>query len=672
MGWEEAYRKADEVIARLSTEEKIGMTHGYNDFFFNGAPGKGIPYLYLSDATAGVHIRKNLNDPDMVRQLEKSTAMPCPIMLAATFNTDLAYDYARSVGEECRAGGIEVLLGPGVNIYRSSQCGRNFEYFGEDPFLTARITEQYVKGLQSTGTAACLKHFVANNTEFYRRKANSQVSERALHEIYMPGFKAGIEAGVASVMTGYNLVNGEWCGQSGYVINGLLRESLGFRGAVMTDWRSVYDMEKVVNSGQNVKMPGKPRTYIPESVEDLLRENRISITDIERMIRPQIAMGIAFGLYDRPKYDATMLSRLPQHEQTAYRVAAEGVVLLRNNGILPLTAGRTGRILVTGKFVNSIPVGKGSAAVEGYNHVTLQQALRNRFGSDVVFMRSPFEEDIADADVVILATGTLDSESTERYFALPDEDEQFIERILKHNSNTIVVVNSGSGIRMTGWADKAAAVIYGWYPGQNGSEAIVDVVAGVVNPSGKLPMTIEREFADSPACNSLPEGAQLVRNVNEALVRIYDIPYDEEVLVGYRWYEAKGIEPLFPFGYGLSYTSFDLPRISLSSKTITSDKPVKVSVTVKNTGKREGAEVLQLYVSEKEPTVTRPKKELKGFKKINLQPKGSAVVEMEVSYGDLAFWDEQTRGWKVNPGEYTVSVGTSSAHIKEVLTITAK
>ena len=249
MSWEEAYKKADEVISKLTTEEKVRMTQGYSEFFFNGVPEKGIPYVYLSDATQGVHIRTNLPASSTLKQLEKSTAFPCPIMLSATFNPDLAYTYAKSVGEECRAGGVEVLLGPGINIYRDSQCGRNFEYFGEDPYLTSRMAEKYVAGMQSTGTAACMKHFVCNNLEFYRRRSNSVVDERAMHEIYLPGFKAGIDAGVATVMTSYNQVNGEWAGQSEYVIKDLLRGYLGFKGGIMTDWKSIYDWEKVIKSG---------------------------------------------------------------------------------------------------------------------------------------------------------------------------------------------------------------------------------------------------------------------------------------------------------------------------------------------------------------------------------------------------------------------------------------
>ena len=658
MSWEEAYKKADEVISKLTTEEKVRMTQGYSEFFFNGVPEKGIPYVYLSDATQGVHIRTNLPASSTLKQLEKSTAFPCPIMLSATFNPDLAYTYAKSVGEECRAGGVEVLLGPGINIYRDSQCGRNFEYFGEDPYLTSRMAEKYVAGMQSTGTAACMKHFVCNNLEFYRRRSNSVVDERAMHEIYLPGFKAGIDAGVATVMTSYNQVNGEWAGQSEYVIKDLLRGYLGFKGGIMTDWKSIYDWEKVIKSGQNIEMPGTPQFYIDKTAGDLLAEGKVTEKQIEDMIRPIIATCIAFDFYDREKYDPSLLAKFPEHEANAYKVATEGIVLLKNNGILPFDPKVGRKVLVTGKFINEIPRGQGSAAVPGYNNVTLAKALREVFGNNVVFIADPSEETIREADAVIVSVGTVDSESVERPFALPSKEEAAVKKIVAANANTIVLVNSGSGIRMTGWADDCAAIIYGWYPGQNGFRAIADVITGKINPSGKLPMTIEKEFADSPAKNSVPKGAKLMRNVNEYFYRVFDVNYDESVLVGYRWYETKGIEPLFPFGFGLSYTTFSLDKAKLSSKTITADKPVKVSVTLTNTGDREGAEVVQLYVSENSPTVLRPKKELKGFRKVTLAPNGKSVVEFEVEWQDLAFWNDTTHDWDVNKGDPTIPRGT--------------
>lgn len=673
--WDEAYRQADSLIARLSLDEKICFARGYSSFFFYGVPEKGIPYLYLSDATQGVHLRNNLPDSTMVRQLERSTAFPCPIMLASSFDPDLAFRYAEAVGEECRAGGIEVLLGPGLNIARNSQCGRNFEYFGEDPLLTSVLTSAYVQGMQSTGTAACLKHFIGNETEFYRRRSNSLIGERALHEIYMPPFRAGIEAGAAYVMTSYNQLNGEWAGQNSRVIKELLRGELGFRGCVMSDWSSVYDTEKVVKSGQNAEMPGR-REFVQE-VRELLRQGRISEKDIERMIRPNIATAVAFGLYDRVKYRPDLLDRFPAHAETACEVAAKGTVLLRNNGILPLASGR--RILLTGRFIGEIPRTGGStsssAEVLGYDNVSLADAVRAEFGDAVQVVDRPTREQLAAADVVLLSAGTIDVESFERPFALPKEEEAFIRTCVEVNPNTVVLVNTGSGIRMSGWNDRAAAVIYGWYPGQNGMTALAGILSGRINPSGKLPITIEREFADSPAKGTMPAGSEFYnkapRAYNEKLIRIYDVDYAESVLVGYRWYETKGIEPLYPFGFGLSYTTFSLSK-PYAAKIFPAKGPLTVRVVLTNTGSRFGAEVVQLYVSQRNPAVVRPKKELKAFRRVELAPGKSGEVEFELDRSALAYWDDRTHDWRTDPGEYVLSLGTSSADIAVELPVIVK
>lgn len=672
MTWEEAYGKADEVVRKLTLDEKLHFMRGYSEFFFYGVPEKGVPYIYHSDATGGVNIRRNLPDTTMVRPLERSTAFPCPQMLAATFNTELAHQYAVAVGEECRAGGIEILLGPGLNIARNSQNGRNFEYLGEDPRLSAAMTAAYVKGMQSTGTAACLKHFLCNETEFYRRRSNSVVDERALHEIYLPPFKAGVDAGVAYVMSSYNQVNGEWAGQNAWLLKDVLRGELGFQGCIMSDWSSVYDTEKVIKNGVNTEMPG--RKEVVADARRLLAEGRVTEEDIDRMIRPSIATGIAFGLYNREKYRPELLAKYPQHEQVAYNVAAEGTVLLRNNGILPLQSER--KILLTGRFLNEVPrTGDNpaaSAAVKGYNNVTLAEAMSEEFGDRVMVVEHPTREQLADADVVLVSAGTIDMESFERPFSLPASEEKFIQMAVAANPNTIVLVNSGSGIRMTGWNEKAAAIVYGWYPGQNGMKALADVISGDLNPSGKLPMTIEREFRDSPAKNTMPKGAEFYhtayRAYNEKLISVYDVNYDESVLVGYRWYDTKGIQPLYPFGFGLSYTEFELSKPSVKWK----DGQIVVHVTLTNKGNREGAEVVQLYVSEEEPTVLRPKKELKAFRKVNLVSGKKTVVELVLGKDDLAYWDVVSHAWKVNPGKYTLSLGTSSTDIHCTLPIEVK
>lgn len=663
MSWDEAYTQADKKLSELTLDEKKGFMLGHSDFYFFGVPEKGIPFLYLSDASQGVHIRKNLADK-LVKQLDKSTAFPAPIMLAATFNPQLAYKYAKSVGEECRAGGIEVLLGPGVNITKNAQNGRNYEYMGEDPFLSAMIASNYVKGMQSTGTAACLKHFIGNETEFYRRRSNSVIDERALHEVYMAPFRAGIEAGAGYVMTSYNKVNGEWAGQSKYVIDTLLRRDLGFRGSVMSDWRSVYDPEKVIFSGQNSVMPGNRKEVA--AMKATLATGKITEADIDAMIRPVLATGIAFGFYDREKYRPELLQLFPEHVATAYETAAEGTVLLRNNGVLPL--GHERKILVIGKYLDGDPRlecanPSSSADVEGYDFVSLRQALKDEFGSNVKFSPKPTADELKKADVVLAVVGTIDLESFERPFALPKDEENMVKNAVKQNPNTVVLVISGSGIRMTDWNNQAAAVIYGWYPGQQGMRAVADILSGDVNPSGKLPMTIDREFAESPSSKIMPAGAEFYnsarRAFNEALIQVYDVPYAESVLVGHRWYDAKGLKPLYPFGHGLSYTTFALakPQVKVKGDKIT----VKVNLT--NTGSREGAEVVQVYIGEDNPSVLRPVKELKGLRKVAVEPGKTKTVEFEIDRNELAFWNDKTRGWQVNPGNYTLSIGTSASDI---------
>ena len=667
MSWDEAYTQADKKLSELTLDEKKGFMLGHSDFYFFGVPEKGIPFLYLSDASQGVHIRKNLADK-LVKQLDKSTAFPAPIMLAATFNPQLAYKYAKSVGEECRAGGIEVLLGPGVNITKNAQNGRNYEYMGEDPFLSAMIASNYVKGMQSTGTAACLKHFIGNETEFYRRRSNSVIDERALHEVYMAPFRAGIEAGAGYVMTSYNKVNGEWAGQSKYVIDTLLRRDLGFRGSVMSDWRSVYDPEKVIFSGQNSVMPGNRKEVA--AMKATLATGKITEADIDAMIRPVLATGIAFGFYDREKYRPELLQLFPEHVATAYETAAEGTVLLRNNGVLPL--GHERKILVIGKYLDGDPRlecanPSSSADVEGYDFVSLRQALKDEFGSNVRFSPKPTAEELKGADVVLAVVGTIDLESFERPFALPKDEESMVLNAVKQNPNTVVLVISGSGIRMTDWNDKVAAIMYGWYPGQQGMRAVADILSGDINPSGKLPMTIDREFADSPASKIMPAGAEFYnsarRAFNEALIQVYDVPYTESVLVGHRWYDAKGLKPLYPFGHGLSYTTFSLAKPKIKVK----DGKISVKVNLTNTGSREGAEVIQIYIGEDNPSVLRPVKELKGLQKVSVAPGKTVTVEFDIDRNELSFWNDKTHCWQVNPGDYTMSIGTSAADIAYTL-----
>jgi len=659
VSYEEADRRAGELLAKMTMPEKLQYVSGTNFMYIKGFPRLGIPELYLSDATMGLHLRKNYNP-----QLEQSTAFPCPIALASTWNPGLAYNYARCIGEECRAGGIAVLLGPGMNIYRVSQGGRNFEYFGEDPFLAARMIERYVMGVLDTGTIPTLKHFLANNSDFHRRTSNSVIDERTLHEIYLPAFKAGVDAGAMSVMTSYNQLNGEWTGQSHYVISDLLRGEMGYKWMVMTDWWSVWDAEKIIKSGQDLEMPGDK--YIRADGDRLLQAGKVAPADIDRMARDIMRTCIAMGLFDRPVLDKYYLGKFAEHEQIALQTAREGIVLLKNNGVLPLAKGATDKILLTGLFVDNLPRGGGAADVDGYNVTTMLQALTATYGDRLQYINDPTDEQLKTAAAVLVSTGTFDSEGWDRPFALPADEEKRVTRAVTLNPRTVVIVNSGGGIRMTGWNDRAAAVVYGWYPGQAGNRALAEILCGAINPSGKLPISIEREFADSPAAGYLPADEPLYTGWdgdNDMSHRIVDNVYKEGVFVGYRWYEAKKIAPLYPFGHGLSYTNFAYKDLQVSPDTVFDGGRITVAFKLTNTGQTAGAESVQVYVHPVNAPLPRPEMELKGFTKVTLQPGETKDVIVRLTPKDLAYWDVATHAWKSEPGDYELRVGSGSDQI---------
>ena len=662
--FEQADKKADSVLTLMTMDEKIALVGGDRSFFIRPLPKLNLQEVYMSDATQGVHIRENFTGIDLSKyQLEKSTSFPSPISLASTWNPDLAYRYAEAIGEECRAGGIGILLGPGMNAYRQSQCGRNFEYFGEDPFLRSRMIEEYVKGVQSTGTIATLKHFVANNTDYYRRRSNSVLDERALHEIYLPPFKAGIDAGAKAVMTSYNLLNGEWCGQSETVINEILRKQLGFQWLVMTDWWSVYDGEKLAKSGQDLEMP------LAVALKDaltLIRDGKVKASDIDRMAKSILRTYFAMKL-DVMKKDTSYYNNFENHERTALQTAREGIVLLKNEGnILPITEkGKT--ILLTGDYVDKLAVGGGSAEVKGYNNRLMLDELKKEFGDRLTYVKNPIPAQIKSADIVLCNVGTEDSEGWDRPFPLPENQELKVRQCVENNANTIVIVTSGSGIKMTDWNDKARAIIYAWYGGQIGNQALAEIIVGKTNPSGKLPITIEKDFKDSPGYGYIPAGESLYTGWGDRKEKehpVFDVNYKEGIFIGYRWYEEKKIEPLYPFGYGLSYTSFEYSNLTVSKQKFNENDTLTISFSVKNVGKTEGAEIAQLYVEDVQSSVPRPIKELKGFKKVEMEPGKSATVVLRLTKQDFSFWNPETKGWYAEKGTFVIHIGSSSRDIK--------
>jgi beta-glucosidase len=671
INFEEALNQAEKILSQMSLDEKILFVGGHNFFFIKGFEQYGIPQLYLADATSGVHIRKELSG-----LMEKSVAFPNPLALAATWNIELANQFAKCIGEECRTGDVAILLGPGMNIYRNSQCGRNFEYFGEDPFLAARMIENYVTGMQSTGTIATLKHFLVNNHEWHRRTTNVIIDERTLHEIYLPAFKAGIDAGAMAVMTSYNLVNGEWAGQSKKVIADLLKSKLGFKWLVMSDWWSTWDPEKTIKSGLDLEMPGdilNNSTFkktgditIKHNAKRLINESKVSEEDINRMAKNILCTIISMGLNKRPITGDKCIKNFPTHEKIALQTARESIVLLKNrNNILPIN--KNTKILLTGEFVEKIPFGGGSAAVEGYNHVLMIDSLKSEFGDNIEYIKDPSIDKIKEASIILLSTGTMDSEGWDRKFELPEKLEQQVKKISSLNKNTIVIINSGSGIKMTDWVENTAAILYAWYPGQTGYLALAEILSGKVNPSGKLPMTIEKNFEDSPAFGYIPQGENINTNWDDDFnvsFPIHNVEYKEGVFVGYRWYDSKKIEPLFYFGEGLSFTTFIYDNLNISKSIISGENIIAVDFTITNSGKTDGAEIAQLYISDIESSVPRPTKELKGFVKVFLKAGESKKVNITLTKKDFAFWDINLEDWKVEPGEFEICVGASSNDIR--------
>ncbi|GAF01903.1 beta-glucosidase [Saccharicrinis fermentans] len=672
INYNDARAQAIKILAQMTMDERISMIGGYNTFFTKGFEKFNVPAMYLSDATQGVNIRSHLDD-----QLQKSVAFPSPIALASTWNKELAGNYAKSIGEECRAGEIAILLGPGMNIYRIAQNGRNFEYFGEDPYLVARMIENYVVGMQSTGTMATLKHFVANNTDYKRRTSNSVVDKRTLHEIYLPAFEAGIDAGAMAVMTSYNLVNGEYAGQNKDVITGLLRHDLGFKWLVMSDWWSVYDAEKVIKSGLDLDMPGEPRAEYPEymkkeefflrfTAKPLLEEGKVQEEDINRMVTNILTTEIAMGLLERPIKDSTYFDNFDQHVEVALQTGRESIVLLKNDHILPIDTTGKISILLTGEYSNIIPHGGGAAEVAGYDHVTMLTALKEIYGEKVTYIENPTDEDIKTYSHVIYCTGTFDSEGWDKSFDFSEKINTEIKHIASLNKNTIVSVSSGSGMNMTAWNDEIAGLLYSWYPGQIGFKGFAEIIAGITNPSAKLPITIEKKFEDSPGYGYIPEGQELYTGWDQdhrIIDPINDIKYEEDIFVGYRWYEHKAIEPLYAFGFGLSYTKYEYSNLQLENKSIKAGENLNIKVDVKNTGTMDGKEIVQVYVRDLDSSVERPTKELKGFKKVSIAAGDKQTVYFTLSKRDFAYWDVETEDWNIEPGQFEILVGTASNNI---------
>ena len=674
--WEQAREQAQHLVSAMTPAERFALVCG------DGAAGTpaflryGIQEVQFNDASSGI----NNGAPGSSRRerLPKTVAYPALCLLAATWDPEIAKSYGKALGEECRSGGTKVLLGPGMNICRASIGGRNFEYMGEDPLLTGRMVAGYVQGMQSTGTVATLKHFIGNELESHRRGTNSIIDERTLHEIYMPPFKAGIDAGALAVMTSYNQLNGEWASESSYVNTTLLRNELAFQGVIMTDWIAAYDGLKVAASGTDLEMP-----FGGALVRS--REALLGSANIDRMCQSVLATWIKAGFFDPQWKNPELEQHRSAWEATARETNISGIVLLQNNGILPLAgkfAGKT--ILVTGANAQRQELsGNGSGHVPGYDGKTYLDMCRESFPqATVVAADAPTTEQIKSADLILAFPGFLDrprkdrlgsaeGEGQDRSFAMPDD--AIISACTTGNPHTIVCVVAGAGVAMD-WADRAAAILHVSYGGQTGAAALADILIGAAEPAGRLPFTIERRFEDSPAIkaldltpdpkrtwspddiNGMARGNFFTDPVSKRLM-VADVRYDEGIFVGYRWYDEKKISVRFPFGHGLGYTTFTYSGLTI---TKTGDHAVRCSFKLTNTGKRRGSEVAQVYVSQTASLLPRPPQELKGFKKIVLNSGESQQVHVDLDAQAFSYWNPTSKKWIIDPGRFNIAVGSSS------------
>ena len=664
--------RVEDLLSRMTLEEKISMIHADSKFTTAAIPRLGIPRRWMSDGPHGV--REDVG-PDTWQSTghtdDFSTAMPAGICLAATWNPELGFTEGEAIGQEARARGKDIMLGPGVNILRTPLCGRNFEYLGEDPFLTSRMAVGYIRGAQSQDVSSCVKHFALNNQEFDRGTINVEVDERTLREIYLPAFKAAVqEAGVWSVMGAYNQFRGQHCCENDYLLNNILKNKWGFKGLVMSDWAGVHDTREAALNGLDLEM-GTESNYddffLAQPYLDGLRNGEFPMAGLDDKVRRNLRVMIATHVLDVNRKPGSL--NTPAHEAIARRVAEEGIVLLKNkNHILPLNTGRIKTIAVIGENATRLHShGGDSSGIKALYEITPLQGIINRDGKtlNVVYSEgyqknggSSLEKNAIaaakSADVVVYIGGLnhdkgFDCEGQDRSdMKLPYGQDELISKIVAANPKTIVVLE-GTMVEMDSWLGRVPALLQAWYPGMEGGNALAHVLFGDVNPSGKLPATFPKKLTDSPAhaLGNYPGSNGTVT-------------YAEGLLVGYRWFDTKNIEPLFPFGFGLSYTTFEYSNLKL----VPTETGVTAEFEIKNTGGIAGAEVAQIYVHPEKPSVVRPEKELKGFKKISLRPGEIQSVSLQLNQTAFAYYSPEQKAWVAESGNYQIQVGASSRDIR--------
>ena len=684
--------KINSIIKKLTLEEKISMLHASGIFSAGGIQRLGIPEMMTDDGPLGVRedVKQGWGSANLTT--DSATFFPNGSALAATWNPDLAYRFGHDMGEEARARKKTIMLAPAFNICRTPLCGRTYEYYSEDPFLNARLAVQAVKGIQSQNVAACVKHYAVNNQEVERGKINVEIDERTLREIYLPAFKASITEGNAwSIMSAYNKVRGSYCSENDFLLNQILKGEWKFKGIVMSDWSGTHSTVEAANHGLDLEMGTNPpyeKNYFANPLLAAVKEGKVSMKVIDDKV-----YRILWVTYQTTLSGNTSSGKIntPEHSKTAYDIAAESIVLLKNEKqLLPLNAKTIKSIAVIGdNATRTFHLGGFGAGVKARYEITALAGLKNRLGKsvDIKFAqgysgvikssrRNATAEPKADstliqqavavaksAEMTILFIGgnrDYESEGRDRTdLNLPFNEQALVDAVTAVNPNTIIVVVGGAPYDIGKIKKNNHTIVWSWYNGSENGNALADVLTGKVNPSGKMPFTFPASLNDSPAhaLNAYP-GENLQVN------------YKEGILVGYRWFDTKKIEPLYCFGYGLSYTNFKYSGFSTDKKNYKASEIITATVSVNNTGKYAGKETVQLYVGKIGSVVERADKELKAFKKTEIGAGATAKITLKIPVKDLAYFDVKTKSWIVEPGQYKLFAGTSSRDLTQISTIT--
>lgn len=681
--------KIASMIKKLTLKEKIGMLHANGIFSVAGVKRLGIPEIVTDDGPLGVRedVKEGWGSANLTT--DSATFFPNGSALAATWNPELAYRFGHDMGEEARARNKTVMLAPAFNIARTPLCGRTYEYYSEDPFLNSRLAVESVKGIQSQHVAACVKHYAVNNQEIERGRISVDLDERALREIYLPAFKASITEGNAwTIMSAYNKLRGTYCSENPYLLNQVLKGEWKFKGAVISDWGGTHSTINAANNGLDLEMGSNPpydSYYFGTPLLKAVQNGKVSMKVIDQKVHRML-----WVLYHTSMSENQPQGKLntPEHSQTVYAIASESIVLLKNDkNLLPINTSAIKSIAVIGdNATRTFHLGGFGAGVKARYEVTALAGLKNRLGNKIaikyaqgytavyrpregsvvsqnVYNQEPVlvEEAVAAAktsDMAILIIGgnrDFESESRDRQdLSLPFNEQALVDAVTAANSNTIVVVVGGAPYDIGKIKDNNHTIVWSWYNGSENGNALADVLIGKINPSGKLPFTFPAQLKDSPAhaLNAYPG-----ENLKET--------YKESILVGYRWFDTKKIEPLYCFGYGLSYTDYKYSGFYTNKKSYNNSEKITATLKVKNTGKYTGKETVQLYVSKTGSAVGRAEKELKAFKKVIIAPGETASVSLSIPVKDLAYYDVKSKKWKVEKGKYKLLAGTSSRDIEQ-------